>query len=164
VPQAGTFLVYIYGVAQVASPSLLQACQTQLNNVAAYPLVGTAVAPDLVGISLATTLSFVTGATPAQQQNAISAAITAASNYINNLALGATVVINEIASIILNADPNILDIGQPNQPLSSIYIWRDRADGTRYSRYLVADYTPQTGERIIVENSITNPIQLTPAS
>jgi hypothetical protein len=106
----------------------------------------------------------VTGATPAQQQNAISAAITAASNYINNLALGATVVINEIASIILNADPNILDIGQPNQPLSSIYIWRDRADGTRYSRYLVADYTPQTGERIIVENSITNPIQLTPAS
>ena len=162
--QAGTFLVYIYGVTQVAAPSLLQACQTQINNIAAYPLVGTAVAPDLVGISLATTITFVSGATPAQQQNAVSAAVTAASNYINNLARNATLVVNEVASVILNADSNILDIGQPNKPLTNIYIWRDRADGTRYSRYLVADYTPQLGERIIVENSITSPIQLSPAS
>ena len=48
----------------------------------------------------------------------------------------------------------------PIQPISNIYIWRDRADGTRYSRYLVADYTAIAGERMIVENSITNPIQL----
>lgn len=158
--QAGSFTAYIYGVSQVASPGLLQACQTQLNNTTAFPLVGIAVAPDLVGISLSTTLTFLSGATSAEQQNAIAAAGAAAANYINNLALGATLVINEIASQILNADTNILDIGQPNKPLSNIYIWRDRADGSRYSRYLVADYTPQTGERLIVETSVSNPIQL----
>jgi uncharacterized phage protein gp47/JayE len=157
---AGTYLAYIYGVAQITSPALLAACQAQLNAITAYPNTGTAVSPDLVGISLSTTLTFIAGATPAQQQNAISSASIAAANYINNLALGATLVINELASVILNADSNILDIGQPNQPISNIYIWRDRADGTRYSRYLVADYTQQLGERMIVENSITNPIQL----
>lgn len=162
--QAGTYIAYIYGVSQVASPALLQACQTQLNNVTAFPLVGTAVAPDLVGISLSTTLTFIAGATSAEQQNAIAAASSAAANYINNLATGATFVINEVASQILNADTNILDIGQPNKPLSNIYIWRDRADGTRYSRFLVADYTPILGERLIVETSVPNPIQLTPSS
>lgn len=162
--QAGTYTAYIYAVSQVASPGLLQACQTQLNNVTAFPLVGLAVAPDLVGISFATTLTFVAGSTPSQQQSAISSATSAASTYINNLTLTGTLVINEIASAVLNADPNILDIGQPNKPLANIYIWRSRADGTRYSRYLIADYTPQTGERLIVENSITNPIALSVAS
>ena len=140
-PLAGTYLAYIYGVAQVTSPALLAACQAQLNAITAYPGTGTAVAPDLVGISLSTALTFVAGATPAQKQNAISSASIAAANYINTLAIGATLVINEVASVILNADSNILDIGQPNQPIASIYIWRDRADGSRYSRYLVADYT-----------------------
>jgi hypothetical protein len=162
--QTGTYIAYIYGVSQVASPGLLQACQTQLNNVTAYPLVGVATAPDLVGISFITTLTFVAGATPAQQQTAIAAATTAAANYINNLTLSGTFVINEVASLVLNADPNILDIGQPNKPIKSIYIWRSRADGTRYSRFLVADYTPQTGERLIVENTITAPIALTPST
>lgn len=160
--QSGTYLAYIYGVSQVSSPSLLQACQTQLNNTTAFPLIGTAISPDLVGISLATTLTFLAGATAAEQQTAVAAATAAASDYINNLGIGVTLVINELASTILNADPNILDIGQPNKPLSSIYIWRDRADGTRYSRYLIADYTPQIGERLVTEISIANPIQLTP--
>lgn len=159
--QAGTYIAYIYSVNQVVSSGLLTACQAQLNSTTAFPLVGVATAPDLVGISLQTSLKFVGGATPSQQQTAIAAAVTAASNYINNLSLTATLVINEIASEILNADPNILDIGQPNKPLSSIYIWRDRADKTRYSRYLVSDYATQTGERLIVENSVANPINLT---
>jgi hypothetical protein len=162
--QAGTYTAYIYGVAQVASPGLLQACQAQLDATTAYPLVGLAVAPDLVGISFSTVLEFVAGATAAQQQTAMASATAVASNYINNLPLNGTFVINELASVVLNADPNILDEGQPNKPLTNIYIWRDRADGTRYSRYLVADYSPQIGERLIVENSIPNPIVLTPAS
>jgi uncharacterized phage protein gp47/JayE len=161
--QAGSYTAYIYAVSQVVSPGLLQACQTQLNNVTAFPLVGTAVAPDLVGISLATTLTFLAGASSAEQQNAIAASTSAAANYLNNQALGATMVINELASVILNSDTNILDIGQPNKPISSIYIWRNRADGSRYSRFLVADYQPLTGERLVVETSISNPIQLSVA-
>jgi hypothetical protein len=45
--------------------------QAQINATTAWPLTGTAVSPDLIGISFSTTVTFVTGATPAEQQTAI---------------------------------------------------------------------------------------------
>lgn len=161
--QSGTYLCYIYSTSPTVPTSVMQLVQSQLNAVTAWPLVGTAIQPDLIGISLSTTITFVSGATASQQATALSNAQAAAANYINNLnsAIGQTLVINEIASVIISADPNILDIGQPNQPLNNISIWRSRDDGTRYSRTLVNDYTPVLGERICTEPSIINPINLT---
>jgi len=60
-------------------------------------------------------------------------------------------VINEIADRIRNADARILDVGQPNKQIPEIFIWRSRDDGTRYSRFLLGNYQPATGERIVVE-------------
>src|SRR5207244_4597893 len=59
--QAGAFIVYVYGISPNVSPVLLQSVQYQSNDKAAYPLTGLAVAPDLVVISLATTVEFKTG-------------------------------------------------------------------------------------------------------
>jgi len=50
--QAGAFIVYVYGISPNVSPGLLQNVQDSLDDKAAYPLTGLAVAPDLVGISL----------------------------------------------------------------------------------------------------------------
>jgi hypothetical protein len=163
--QAGTYLCYVYAVSPIVPTSTMLMVQSQMNSATAWPLVGTAVQPDLVGISLSTTVTFVSGATSSQQSSALANAQAAASNYINNLnsANQQTFVINELAAVIIGADTNILDIGQPNQPLNSIYVWRSREDGTRYSRNLVNDYTPVLGERITTEYSITNPINLSAA-
>ncbi len=54
--QAGTFTAYVYGISPVVPPSLLQLVQAQIDDRVAYPLTGLAVAPDLIGISLATTI------------------------------------------------------------------------------------------------------------
>jgi len=164
VREAGTYICYVYASSPTVSTGTMQMVQAQMNTATAWPIVGTAVQPDLVGISLTTTLTFVSGATSGQQQAAIANAMTAAQNYINNLTVGQTFVINQIADQILSADPSILTIGTPNQPLTQIYIWRSRDDGSRYSRFLVADYVPAVGERVIVESSIDNPIDLTSAS
>jgi hypothetical protein len=164
VQQAGTFLCYVYGISPVVPPSLISLVQGTLDSITSYPLSGTATSPALVGISFSTTLTFVSSASSSDQQNAIANAMSAAQNYINNLAMGQEFVINELADQIQNSDPNILDIGSPDQPINAIFIWRSRDDGTRYSRYLVANYTPATGERIVVETSISNPIVLTSAS
>jgi len=163
-PLAGTFTTYVYGIAPQVPPSLLATVQAAVDGATAYPLAGTAVTPDLVGISLSTPLVLVKGISAADSQAAVNAAIAAASNYINNLVVLQEFVINEVASVILQANSNIVDIGQPNKPLSSVFIWRSRTDGTRYSRYLVADYTPTQGERLLVETSIANPISITVAS
>ncbi len=128
---AGTFYCYVYAISPLASASLLANVQQALNDNAAYPATGTALNPDLVGISLETTIELKSGATTTDQQTAIAAATTAVQNYINNLGIA----------------------GQPNQPLNAIYIWRSRSDGTRYSWSLIADYTPATGERMVVEDT-----------
>lgn len=162
-PQAGTFTCYVYGISPQVPPSLLQLVQVAIANTAAFPLTGIAVAPNLVGFSLETSITFVAGTSTSNQQVIIQNAIAAAQNYINNLAIGAPLIINELAAQIINADKSILDIGTPNNPIESIFIWRSRADGTRYSRFLVQDYVPALGERIITETSINNPINLIPA-
>jgi hypothetical protein len=64
----------------------------------------------------------------------IGEAVAAAQDYIDNLAVGQQLVINEIADRIRNADARILDVGQPNKQIPEIFIWRSRDDGTRYSR------------------------------
>lgn len=161
-PLAGTYNVYVYGISPVVPPSLLSLVQVAINAKTAYPLTGTAIVPDLVGISLSTTLTLKSGLSTVDQSAVISAAQLAAANYINNLAVGQELVINEISNLIMNSDNRILDIGSPDMPLNSIFIWRSRLDGTRYSRYLVNNYIPATGERIVVE-SISNPVNLTVA-
>ena len=128
-----------------------------------FPLTGTALNLDLIGISLATTITLVSTATSTDQQTAIAAAVQAVQNYVNNLAVGQELVINDIADQILNSSSLIVDVGQPNQPLGNIYVWRSRSDGSRYSRQLIADYTPALGERIVTED-IANAIAITAAS
>lgn len=161
-PLAGTYLVYVYGISPSVPPSLLALVQTAINSRTAYPLTGTAVVPDLVGISLSTTLNLKSGLSTIDQASVISAAQQAAANYINNLGVGQELVINRIADLIMNSDNRILDIGDPDKPLQEIFIWRSRLDATRYSRFLINNYTPVIGERIVVENTL-NAINLTPA-
>lgn len=158
--QAGSYLVYVYGTSPTTPPTLLQAVQEILNSKTAYPMTGLAVAPDLVGVSCSTTVRLSKTVTSADRSGVLNAAAQAAQNYIDNLRVGETMVINEIADRIRDASPVILDTGEVNKPLSEVFIWRSRADGSRYSRYLVRNYTPARGERIVTEN-ISNAINLT---
>lgn len=76
VRQAGTFLCYVYGISPVVPPSLISLVQGKLDSLAAYPLVGTAISPSLIGISFSTVLSFVSTASSSDQQNALANAQT----------------------------------------------------------------------------------------
>jgi uncharacterized phage protein gp47/JayE len=161
-PYPGSFICYVYSISPQVAASLLSMVQQVINSTVAYPLTGLALAPDLVGISLATTLQMVTGVSAADAQTAAANATAAAEDYINNLAVGQTLVINAIADQIQSSDSRILDVGAPDQPIAEIYIWKSRPDGTRYSRFLLGNYSPNVGERIVVENksNLANPINL----
>ena len=160
---AGTFNVYIFAISPVIPPSLLQTVQTVLDGLVSYPLVGLAVAPDLIGISLETTITFTSGTSQSDQATIIANAVAAGTSYIANIGKDGTLVINTLANVIASADSRILDIGSPDMPLEAIFIWRSRADGTRYSRTLVSNYTAALGERLVVE-ALDTPINLVPSS
>src|SRR5437660_7157876 len=78
----GPLSFYVYGISPNVSPGLLQNVQDSLNDKAAYPLTGLAVAPDLVGISLSTTVEFKAGTSAEEKSLALSAAASAAEDYI----------------------------------------------------------------------------------
>ena len=76
----------------------------------------TLAAPDLVGISLSTTVEFKAG-TSAEEEKSL--ALSAAEDYINNLRVGETLVLNQIADRLLNADPKILEVRDKEWSLNS---------------------------------------------
>lgn len=82
---AGTFTCYVYAITPVASASVISMVQDVLDTKTAYPIIGTAVNPDLVGITLATTLTLPPGATQTDKDTATDQAIAAAQDYLNNL-------------------------------------------------------------------------------
>ena len=108
-PLAGTYEVYIYGVSPVIPPSLLRLAQAAMDANTAYPLEGTALVPNLVGISLATTITLQSGLSIIDQSTVIANAQTAASNYINNLDIGVELVNKELARVIIISYNIILD-------------------------------------------------------
>jgi hypothetical protein len=114
-PYAGGFYVYLYGVSPVIPPSLLQLANQTIASTAAFPIQGTALTPDLVGISLETTLSFASGVTQADQAAILSTATAAAANSINNLSVNSPLLVNQLASAILTSNSRIQDIGDPNE-------------------------------------------------
>lgn len=160
--KAGTFYVYVYGIAPQTAASLLEMVQDQINENVAFPLTGLAVAPDLVGISLSTTIRVSTALSATDKEIILGNSVAAAQVYVNNLRIGEPLVINEIADRIRNSDPRVLDVGQPNKQIPEIFVWRERPDGTRYSRFLLGNFQPQIGERVIVEthDGLTNPINI----
>ena len=72
-------------------------------------MTGTAIAPTVYPVSLGIVLTFVNGTTTAAQTNVIASVTTAIQNYIVNIPIGGTFVLDQLTQTILNVDPSILD-------------------------------------------------------
>jgi hypothetical protein len=118
--KAGTFSCYIYAVTPVAAASLLSMAQETLDQTVAFPLTGLALNPDLVGVTVATTLTLVAGSSQTDRDTAASQTAAAAQDYINNLRVGQPLIINDIAAALRNASPKILDVGEPNRQIEDV--------------------------------------------
>lgn len=83
--RTGTFLCYVYAITPVAAASVISNVQDTIDQTVAFPLTGTALNPDLVGITLATTISMTAGSTQTDQDTAVSPA-TAAQYFVLQVA------------------------------------------------------------------------------
>jgi hypothetical protein len=94
--------------------------QETLDQTVAFPLTGLALNPDLVGVTVATTLTLVAGSSQTDRDTAASQTAAAAQDYINNLRVGQPLIINDIAAALRNASPKILDVGEPNRQIEDV--------------------------------------------
>ena len=92
----GTFTCYVYAITPVAAASVLSMVQDTIDTTVAFPLTGTAVNPDLVGITLATTITLVAGSTQTDKDTAAGQAAAAAQDYLNNLRVGDPLIKHEL--------------------------------------------------------------------
>lgn len=159
-PYSGGFYVYLYSISPSVSSDVLNVAQRFVNENIAFPINATVLSPDLVGVSLSTTVKVKPMTSSSEGASIATNARAAASQYISNLRVGETLYINSVAAAIRASDPRILDVGQANNQIPEIFIWRSRSDSSRFSRFLVNDYSPQVGERIIVETSVSAPINI----
>lgn len=155
----GTFDVVIRSIAPSVSTSLLSAVQAAIESVEAVGDRGIARAPEEVGLEIRYTLIYRENI-PADEKALIEISTTnAVEDYVNNLAIGEDFIVNEVVQRVLQVDDRIKNIGQANQPLDDIFEYRfSETEGNRVRRRLLGDRLALPNQRIIIEESISNPI------
>lgn len=88
--------------------------QAEIERRTAWPLTGTALAPDLVGISLSTTVQLSGSATSADAASVLASASQAAADYINNLGVGETVESADVYLFYIGLRYQVLPVAQSN--------------------------------------------------
>jgi hypothetical protein len=71
-------------------------------------------------------------------------------DYVNGLDIGESFSVNLIVSQLFSANENIANLGETGIPIDEIYLYKESRLG---------DYTPEELERIIIEPSVSSPIQ-----
>ena len=120
-------------------------------------------APRLVGIELAVDVKYAKGLNSSDRSQVNGFIRQALINFYKNVPLGGELFINSLSSIILQSDKRILDIGQPNKPLSEVILWRDSAltGGRRPSVVKEGNVSLMVDERLTLEGSQAEAIRIT---
>ena len=105
----GTFSVIVLPTSGLATAGLISAVQSAINTVQAFGITGTAIAPEVVPVSITVDLQFVQGTTSATQSNVQAEVQTSIENYIVNIPIGGTFVLDQLTAAIINTDPSVMD-------------------------------------------------------
>ena len=157
----GTATLYVYGIYPNQSDQMAVLGQVIANSVSAVGDRILVKSPDIVGISFRAKINFKTTRTSSLTQRkeltttekkAIAEkAEEAVINYFENMSIFEPFSTEKLMATIINADEKILDIGENDTSFDYVLIWRELPDGTDYSKYLIGNYTPETGEYITLK-------------
>jgi hypothetical protein len=155
----GTFDVIIRSIAPRVSSALVRTVQTAIDEVEAIGDRGLARAPEEVGLEIRYSLLYRENLADDDKALLEVATANAVEGYVNNLAIGEDFIINEVVQRVLEIDDRIKNIGQANKPLDDIFEYRDsEVQDNRVRRTLLGDRIAEANQRIIIEESIPNPI------
>jgi hypothetical protein len=105
----GTFSVHIVSTTPVVGQGLINAVSESVGRVAAYPEKFTVAGPDYIGVKLVVGLTFIPSTTQAERDGLVSSAARVVVDYINNIELGGSLIINEIIQRVMDLSDKILD-------------------------------------------------------
>jgi uncharacterized phage protein gp47/JayE len=160
----GTTDWLIKAVTPVVPQRLIDTCQAAIETTQAEGMENLAKAPVIIGLELRFSITYRN-----RLENAIKDQIKVdirknITSYVNSLAIGEKLVIDQIKKSILNSDNRIESIGSEDTGLDfeKINIYKRSAiSSSVVRRSIIGDYRTKTNERVVVEPDIETPIVIT---
>ncbi len=157
----GTYRIIIKSITPSVSTNLIDNVNAALSRVTAEGVRGLVSRPLETGMTFLLTLTYKNGigddekdAIDVQVRNSI-------TDYVDNLDIGEPFILNQLVDRVLSVSSSIKDIGEPNKPIDDMFVYREtRLNDNKIRQELLANYTPQGNERIIIEPSISTPITI----
>lgn len=155
----GTSDILIRAVVPNTPDSLIKACQNAISRVQAEGCDVRAEKPRLTGLSFQISVTWRQDASTSDRETIRSGISSALSDYVNNLGINETFIVNEAIERVMSVDSKILNIGTAQKAFDLINLYKEtKLRDNRIKEELLNDYTPQTDERIIIELSLETPI------
>lgn len=155
----GTFGVIIQSITPTVSDSLIDNTIANIEKVKTMGDIAYVRGPKETGISLRTSIWY-SSKLPTEEIDDIEDELRdTIRNYINNLNIGEKFLVNRMVSGLFGVSEYLSNFGITGTPIEELYIHKesDVADNKIRQR-LLADYSPKSDERVIIEPSITDPI------
>jgi uncharacterized phage protein gp47/JayE len=160
----GTTDWLIKAVTPVVPQRLLDNCQAAIEATQAEGMENLAKSPIIIGLELRFSITYrstLEDFIKDQIKNDLRKNIIA---YVNNLAIGEKLILDQVKKIILNSDSRIESIGtdQDTRDFTIVNVYkRSASSNSVIRRALVGDYRTKNNERIIIEPSLEAPILIT---
>lgn len=160
----GTTDWLIKAVTPIVPQRLIDTCQAAIDNTQAEGMENLAKPPVLIGLELRFSITYrsrLEDFVKDQIKNDLRKNII---TYVNSLAIGEKLVLDQIKKIILNSDNRIESIGSEDTDtdFNAINIYkRFSTSNSVVRRSLVGDYKTRNNERVVVEPNLEAPILIT---
>lgn len=157
----GTTDWLIQSTSTTVSQGLLLDCQTAIAEVQSEGLSNIARSPINVGAELFFALTYKSALEDAEKEKIKSEVRSNIAEYINNLAIGESLIRDQIVRVVLNTSNEIESMGETgaSENFSAIYLYkRSAVSNSVLRRTLIGDYRANIDERVILEPSVEVPI------
>lgn len=150
----GSYELLVKSTTPTIPTGLVQTVRSAVARVGAQGIVSYVRGPTELGMSLVATVSFRRRLSSEEESSILVAATNNITDYVNNLDISEDFVVNEVVERVLSTSDLIKNIGQANQPLDSIYIYRpSRLEDNKVRSTLIGDFSPEVDEKLLVEPS-----------
>lgn len=157
----GTLGAIIKATLPTVSQSLIDSVSVNVEKVKSMGDVAFIRKPKETGITMKLTVHYSQRLPENELENIEDTIKDSITEFINNLDIGESLIINKLAAELFAASDYISNLGEAGKPFDELYIHvESQLEDNKIRQKLLGDYTPNTDERIIIEPSYTTPITL----
>lgn len=159
----GTCDWLISSTSVVVSDELLTAAQEAINAKQSEGMSNLAKAPVLIGTEFVFSLTYKGQLEDNQKEKIKSDIKINIADYINNLGIGETLVLDQVVRIILSSSDLIESMGDDNssENFKNVFLYkRSNVSNSVTRKALTGNYRAKNYERVVLETTIENPITI----